>query len=466
MVIDYCIVDSELVVKIYDKLNILISSIEMSNMCYLNIDEYYCTGSSAKYRNQLFNICLDKNIIATEQTHNIQNNNKGGFVFEPDTNIHEWCSVLDFNSLYPSILIAYNICYTTFLGKNIIPSTDDYYEICNNNDRYYFIKSRKGIIPELCDFLLKERKIVKNKIKTLNKPEEELLKIILDQRQNIIKITANSIYGLYSSGYPGIETFREGAECITAIGRQYLQKMKLDIEKYYNAKVVYGDTDSCMVKFINEENIPDEEFKKFCIDSSHRISSDERICGNWIKPISVKYELLFQVVIFTAKKRYAGIQADPVPDTVYIKGTMKSTMCEYAKIVFKKVLLKILNKTTTEELKEYITNLLKNLKNVELKDLSFGNKFKSYYANNSQYKIFKENKQKDQIEVPIGERVDLVYIKSNSKFAGDKLELLSLAKKENIDYNYYVEKQILNNLENELLIFDKNLYYELKNFRF
>ena len=454
----YCIVDSELTIDLYDKFHVLIGMVEMANMCYMGMEEYATTGATAKYRNQLYYLCLSKDVVVDGIYQNLPESNKGGFVFDPIVGMFEWCTIIDFNSLYPSLIIAYNICYSTYAGDKEPEdySNSKYYKINIDDKRsYYFVQPhiQQGFIPELCDTLLKTRSHIKQLMKTEKDP---IKNIIYDHRQNITKITANSIYGCFSSGYTGVASFRQGAECITALGRQYLMATKDMVEKNYDVTVVYGDTDSCMIRF-NSFPPQIEDKAEWCIQQAHIMC--QQLSKNWREPMGIKYELLFRHVIFGAKKRYSGLD---YKGNMYIKGIFRGTMCSYAKKIYTETMTNILNHNTKEQIKQYLTMVIDNISSVPIQEFSIRTRVKEAYNGNHALGVFKRNMEAEGKEITPNEMLELVYIKNdNSEAVGDKLVLLADIGDRILDYQYYIKTQILQSLHNELNIFDPVLYKEL-----
>ena len=238
----YCIQDSELVIDIFDKLTLWITLVEMSNIMGVNIEDLYTKGQQVRCFSQLYDLAHKRNYVLT--TNKGGNDYKGGFVFEPVSGLYKDIICLDFASLYPSITEAYNICYTTYLG-NEPPEDVDYWEIEDENkEKHYFVKKdvKEGLVPWLCHYLVNERKRVRNMIKDEKDP---IIANILDKRQLVLKVAANSIYG-FLGVREGKLPFPEGAKCITSKGRQLILFCNEYLEKNYNAKIIYNDTDSTM----------------------------------------------------------------------------------------------------------------------------------------------------------------------------------------------------------------------------
>lgn len=121
---------------------------------------------------------------------------EGATVIEPNKGYYDLpIATLDFSSLYPSIMMAHNLCYTTLLNQNVITkeglTPDQYIKTPSSN---LFVKSsvRKGLLPEILEALLTARKKAKSDLKNETDPFK---KKVLDGRQLALKVSANSVYG-------------------------------------------------------------------------------------------------------------------------------------------------------------------------------------------------------------------------------------------------------------------------------
>ncbi|CAG0899220.1 unnamed protein product [Cyprideis torosa] len=163
----------------------------------------------------------------------------GGLVLDPAPGLYEsFILLLDFNSLYPSIIQEFNICFTTVArGKNSAGTSADPLLALPSSD------AEPGILPNEIRKLVESRRAVKNLLKDPNISPD--LKMQYDIRQKALKLTANSMYGClgfaHSRFYAPIL-----AALTTAKGRDTLLQAK-DMVERSNFRVIYGDTDSLMV---------------------------------------------------------------------------------------------------------------------------------------------------------------------------------------------------------------------------
>lgn len=197
-----------------------------------------------------------------------QSKYKGATVKNPDKQLHtQPIATLDFESLYPSIIIAYNMCYTTYVTREQIEEygliegvhytrvlkfhfhEDGTYSTSPDPEGHAFLLAsyKKGLLPTILENLLVKRREVKAQIKKTLDPRE---RDILDSFQLALKLNANAGYGLTGTGKKGMMPFRPIAETTTYYGRMYIELIAHLIEHKFCKKngypfditTVYGDT--------------------------------------------------------------------------------------------------------------------------------------------------------------------------------------------------------------------------------
>uniref|UniRef100_A0A1B6CWL1 DNA polymerase n=1 Tax=Clastoptera arizonana TaxID=38151 RepID=A0A1B6CWL1_9HEMI len=250
----YCLKDAYLPLRLLDKLMCLINYMEMSRVTGVCLDSLLTRGQQIKVVSQLLRKAREKDYIMPAHYGGIQDEQfEGATVIEPKKGYYaDPIATLDFNSLYPSIMMAHNLCYTTLMKDNVkLPQ--DQFSVTPAN--YKFVKSsvRKGLLPEILESLLTARKKAKTDLKNETDPFK---KKVLDGRQLALKISANSVYG-FTGAQVGKLPCLEISSSVTSYGRQMIELTKTEVEQRYSmsngyehdAVVIYGDTDSVMVKF-------------------------------------------------------------------------------------------------------------------------------------------------------------------------------------------------------------------------
>ncbi len=174
---------------------------------------------------------------------------EGAFVKLPKPGVYENIAVLDFRSLYPSIIISHNIDPST-LGCKCCTKEESYV----SPQGHLFCRKKKGLIPRVLQYVLNSRFEIKGKMKILKKggKDDSAEYREMDARQWALKIVANSMYGylLYArSRYYS----REAGESVTAFARDYIQNT-MEKAKEFEMEVLYGDTDSIFLLFGKKDN--------------------------------------------------------------------------------------------------------------------------------------------------------------------------------------------------------------------
>ncbi|KAI9825156.1 MAG: DNA polymerase zeta [Phylliscum demangeonii] len=240
-------------------------------------------------------------------------------VMEPQSDFYNSpVLVLDFQSLYPSIMIAYNYCYSTFLGRvvdwrgqNKMGFTDYKREprllellgedinISPNGMLYVKPNIRKSLLAKMLGEILETRVMVKSGMK-INK-EDKALQQLLNNRQLALKLIANVTYGYTSASFSGRMPCSEIADSIVQTGRETLERAIAYIHSVdrWGAEVVYGDTDSLFVHLKGRSK--DEAF-----DIGEEIA--ESITRMNPKPMKLKFEKVYLPSVLLAKKRYVGFK--------------------------------------------------------------------------------------------------------------------------------------------------------------
>ncbi len=228
---EYCLKDAELALDILLELGVMDKAMDMATVSRLPVDEGLNGRTSTLVDSILIREADRKNIGVPLTYHRGRRGKiKGGYVHSIEPGLYYWVSVLDFKSMYPSIIIENNICFTTLSnsGKIVSPT----------GDRFLSPEQKKGLLPQILSDLMDERDEVKAKMKESSGKE----KSYYDGLQNAIKILMNSFYGVFASSFYRFTDPRIG-ETITAFARENIKKVIHDLESE-GLKVIYSDTDS------------------------------------------------------------------------------------------------------------------------------------------------------------------------------------------------------------------------------
>ncbi|CAI5521733.1 unnamed protein product [Closterium sp. Naga37s-1] len=208
----------------------------------------------------------------------------GGLVLEPKRGLYDKIvALLDFNSLYPSIIREYNICFTT------VACPEDPASLPQLPD-----PDPPGVLPEVLGMLVQRRRQVKDLLKRENDPDERQR---LEIRQQALKLTANSMYGCL--GFSNSRFFAKPlAELITSRGRDILQSTVDLVQNNLNLEVIYGDTDSIMINTGLDD--PSQ-----AIAIAHRVKKE---VNKRYKLLEIEMDGLFRSMLLLNKKKYASVK--------------------------------------------------------------------------------------------------------------------------------------------------------------
>jgi DNA polymerase delta subunit 1 len=193
----YCLKDAYLPQQLMTKLAVLVNYIEMARVTGVPLNYLVTRGQQIKVFSMLLRKTKKENLLIPNMSQHKGGDDvgyEGATVIDPKKAYYEVpIATLDFASLYPSIMQAYNLCYSTLLSPDDLLKIDESkYE--KSPTGHYFIKSstKKGILPQILDELLAARKRAKKDMALATDPKE---KEVQNGRQLALKISANSVYG-------------------------------------------------------------------------------------------------------------------------------------------------------------------------------------------------------------------------------------------------------------------------------
>ncbi len=369
----------------------------------------------------------------------VEESYEGAFVLNPVRGLHENVICLDFASMYPSIMVAFNISPDT-LTKN-----------CSEEEcfiapevKHAFKKKPDGFFRRILKMLIEKRKKVKKIMKKLDRNSREYK--LLDIKQATLKVLTNSFYG-YTGWSLARWYCRECAEATTAWGRHFI-KTSVSIAKNEGFEVLYGDTDSIFVKK-DELDLKDLEIAVKKLTGILRKSM----------PIQIEIDEYYKVIFFVEKKRYAGLTAD---GRIIVKGleVRRGDWCELAKEVQKKVIEIILKERKPDKAVEFVRKTISEIKSGKY-PLEYYVIYKSLTKKPSKYESMQAHVKaamkaaKKGIVYTVGSKVGYIVIKgagnvSDRAFPVDLIESFDgekiVDKDGNVyklDKEYYIDKQVV-----------------------
>lgn len=324
----YCVKDAELPISLMLKTDALTQVVEIARSTGIPFDWVLQRGIMIRNTRLLLERALLRQFIFPNiSIHRKQRNGnqdiqkyEGATVLDAQAGIHKNVGVLDFSAMYPSIIRAHNLCYSTIvLNPELIKKAKHLTYAYNSDenemkkqggDEYWFRMNKhtyvpsnvqKGLIPEVVEFLQNCRNKAKKAYAIETDPTK---KKICKAREMAFKVAGNGMYGSLGSTQSLLPLLAI-AETVTAIGRSDIQKVKSVAENMYkDCFVVYGDTDSVFVRF----NVPIADTKTMVTKTSEMaIALSERVNTIMKLPKKIEFEKVYSTMLCLSKKRYAGI---------------------------------------------------------------------------------------------------------------------------------------------------------------
>jgi len=380
---------------------------------------------------------------------------KGAIVLDPTIGLTEDVDILDYKSLYPTIMMAYNLCYTTEI-RDEQPDCENL--VSPSGGKFVPHSVYLGIIPRILKTLLAERIAAKKAMKTAATEDE---RDALDAKQQAMKILLNSFYGY--TGYTRARLFSHViANSVTSYGRENLLRTCSIVEEHanfelegkkYGLKVVSGDTDSVFISITG--GVDFETAKKIGKEVAKIITA------GLPEPMELVFEAYAKRLLVVAKKHYAMYRFES-PDKGVIKAkgieTVRRDWCNLTASTLTKCLELILIDGDTDKALDHARKALNDVKSPNpdtLKDLVLTRTLtmnpESYKQVQPHSELVKKLEARGVHKYVIGDRIPFIVIKGNHR-RGKRKELMTARAEDpeyivthnlKVDTEYYVEKQLL-----------------------
>jgi DNA polymerase elongation subunit (family B) len=479
----YCIQDCDLVLTLMAKLDTLVNARGMADVCRVPIDFIFLRGQGIKiYSAVAYNASKRGQIIMAQESVDGDMSYEGAVVLPPKIGMYleDPIPVLDFNSLYPSNMIAFNISPDSLVyvktfnmdGRKIHhegadgPALDKLkesytideisFDLKNDDDEVIGKKTcgyaqptadptSIGLLPMTLDILLKKRKETR---KLIEKTDDDAQKSVLNGLQLAYKVVANSVYGQTGSRTSPIRKV-EVAACTTAAGRERLMFAKSVVETEFGAEVIYGDTDSIFVKFPTKDLATAIELGK---------KAAERITSQCRKAHKIEYEKTFFPFILFCRKRYMGLKYEDDPTKCKRVGMgialKRRDNAPIVKDVFGGALDILMEERSLKNAQNFVKDMLVQVmqNKIPLEKFVITKQLRDDYKNPGQiaHRVLADRmEERDAGNAPqVGDRLAYIYVanRKDEKKQGDKIEHIDFVKKRNLkpDVEFYITNQIQN----------------------
>ncbi|RKP00368.1 hypothetical protein CXG81DRAFT_2697, partial [Caulochytrium protostelioides] len=331
----YYVARTQWVIALLDQTQLIARTSEFARVYGVDFFSVISRGSQYKVESVMARICRPENFMLASPSRDDVKRMRAPeclpLIMEPAAGFYASpLLVLDFQSLYPSVMITYNYCYSTCLGRvaavgadppaqlgavpGYRPDTallaqllqhdpDGKASITISPNGVAFLRPhlRTGVLGRMLSELLATRVMVKNSMKRYK--DQPGLSRILNARQLSLKLLANVTYGYAGASYSGRMPCAEIADAIVQTGRSILEHA-IDLihrEPAWQARVVYGDTDSLFVYLPGRSK--DHAFQ-IGTEMVNRITATNRPGGTGV--IKLKFEKVYLPSVLLAKKRYVG----------------------------------------------------------------------------------------------------------------------------------------------------------------
>jgi DNA polymerase delta subunit 1 len=305
----YCVQDTNLCLLLFEKFAVLPNHIEMAKVTRVPLEYLITRGQSIKVFSQIaYETRKTGYLIPTMKVEEATEKFQGATVLKAKIGHYTKpvCG-LDFASLYPSIMIAHNMCYSTIVLDNKylnIPgveySTIAWTDSDGKDFSFSFVQSQDGVLSGILQSLWKNRKITKKEMNTTKDPFE---KVVLNAKQLAIKVSMNSIYG-FTGATVGALPCLGISQSVTGCGRQMIEQTQRHAQEMFNCEIIYGDTDSCYVIF------PEPVDQDGTLTTLFKVAQNaaKKISETFKKPIELEFEKFMYPLILVAKKRYLYLE--------------------------------------------------------------------------------------------------------------------------------------------------------------
>ena len=485
----YCIQDCDLVLTLMAKLDTIVNARGMADVCKVPMQFVLMRGQGIKIFSAVVYYASQRNQILQVQ-HALGDDEagyEGAVVISPKIGMYldQPVSVLDFNSLYPTNMIAYNISPDTLVSLQELDENDkvvqrsgkSYTEMRDLKAQGYVLDEVEydtkdengvvvgktvctyvqpkadqpmltGVLPKTLEILLAKRKEYKQMME--DPKYDDAARSVYNGLQLAYKVVANSVYGQTGSRTSPIRKMCVAA-CTTAAGRKALFLAKHIVESEFGAEVVYGDTDSIFIKFPTKDLATSIELG---------IKAGKRITEQCRRPYKIAYEKTFYPFILFCRKRYVGMKYEEDPSPKKAKRMSMGIVLKrrdnapIVKDVFGGALDILLARGTVKEAQAFAKKILTDILNnrVPIEKFILSKSLRDDYKNPEQiaHRVLADRMAaRDPGTAPkVGDRVQYVYVAENKDAAkqGDRIEHVDYVRAHNLkpDTHFYISHQIQN----------------------
>ena len=499
--VEYNIQDVELVDKLEDKMQLIALHLTMAYEAKVNYQDVF--GQVRIWDCIIYHHLRSKNIVPPAITESKESfGYEGAYVRDPVVGFHDWIASFDLNSLYPHLIMQYNISPETMVGfdpnrvnvENMLNQESDLSDLDNRTitpNGAQFRTDKRGFLPELMETLYQERVIYKKKMleaKSLyQQTGDKKYWFQIAKNHNIQlarKIALNSAYGAIGNQYFRYFDVRH-AEGITMAGQLTIRWIERDVNEFLNkllktknvSYVVASDTDSIYIRLGEVVN----RIFKDKSDTRKVVRIMDKFCEETIQPqidksfeklakyvnaydqkMIMKREVIANKGIWTAKKRYIlnvyneeGVELKEPKLKIMGIEAVKSSTPSACRDKIKEALKVIMNKDE-QALIQFIDDFRNQFKKLRPEDIAFPrscNNLKKYSSRTTIYtkscpihvrgsllynNLLKKKKLKKYQQIQEGDKVKFVQLKEPNPLRENVISFIGALPKE-FDLHKYID---------------------------
>lgn len=411
-VLEYSMQRARGVMEVYRAVSDYIFS--LSEITGLPADHVLTAATGFRVENYLMGLAVEAGELVPPRGEAAYMTYAGGAVMEPRAGLHEDVAVIDFKSMYPNIMMKYNISFDTLCAEGVHRAPN----------LPHAFREEAGFIPRALRRLLDERERARRLAEM--HPEGSVERRVLEARQRALKVIANATYGYL--GWTGARWYcREAAEATSAWGRETI-RTAMERARELGLEIIYGDTDSLFVR-----------------DDPERVESLLKWIGEALG-MEARVDRRYRKVLFTeAKKRYGGLTEDGKIETVgleIVRGDW-SAIAKEAQLAALEAILREGREEALRRVRETIRALREG--KVPVKKLIIWKKLTKgldEYEVAAPHVTVARRMMEAGWEVKPGDLVGFVIMKGKGRLYEKAVPYFE-ADPSNIDVDYYIEKQII-----------------------